>query len=136
MNGTDAPVAAEPSLTITHEADTELGDVSVPEGALVAVHLWSTGRDEAVFESAEVFDPRRPDVARHLGFGRGAYSCMGSALARVETRQAIEALLDGLPNARKVPGHEVRRVFSTAIQSVLDGLVVAWDVAERAGTTA
>ena len=115
---------------------TVIGGVAIPAGAVVAVHLWSTGRDEAVFESAEVFDPRRPDVARHLGFGRGAYSCMGSALARVETRQAIEALLDGLPNARKVPGHEVRRVFSTAIQSVLDGLVVAWDVAERAGTTA
>ncbi|MGR7025804.1 hypothetical protein [Geodermatophilus sp. URMC 62] len=78
----------------------------------------------------EVVDPRRPDATRHLRFGRGACSCTGSALARAETRHAIEALLDGLPTARLVPGHEVRRMFSTAIQSVLDGLVVAWDVPE------
>jgi cytochrome P450 len=109
---------------------SEIGGVSIPAGAVVAVHLWSTGRDDAMFESAETFDPRRRDATRHLGFGRGAYSCMGSALARVETRHAIEALLDGLPNARLVPGHEVRRMFSTAIQSVLDGLVVAWDAPE------
>ncbi len=120
----------------TCNVEAEVGGVVIPAGAVVAVHLWSTGRDEAVFESAEVFDPRRPDVTRHLGFGRGPYSCMGSALARVETRQAIEALLDGLRNARRVPGHEIRRVFSTAIQSVLDGLVVAWDVPEQAATTA
>jgi cytochrome P450 len=120
----------------TCNVETEIGGVVIPAGAVVAVHLWSTGRDETVFESAEVFNPRRPDVSRHLGFGRGAYSCMGSALAKVETREAIEALLDGLPNARRVPGHEVRRVFSTAIQSVLDGLVVAWDVPAPASTKA
>jgi hypothetical protein len=54
---------------------------------------------------------------------------MGAPLARLETRVAIECLMDRLPNPRLVPGHAVRREISIAIPSLLDGLVVAWDVA-------
>ena len=113
--------------------DTELNGVAIPKDSLLAVHVWSTGRDESVWASAEQYDPRRRDALRHLGFGKGSHSCMGAMLARVETRQAIEALLDHLPNARKVPGHEVQRMWGTAVQSVLSGLVVAWDVPVPAG---
>jgi len=113
--------------------DTELDGVAIPKDSLLAVHIWSTGRDESVWERAEEYDPRRRDALKHLGFGKGSHSCMGAMLARVETRQAIEALLDQLPNARRVPGHEVQRAWGTAVQSVLSGLVVAWDVPVPAG---
>ncbi len=114
-------------------ADTELDGVAIPKDSLLAVHIWSTGRDESVWERAEEYDPRRRDALKHLGFGKGSHSCMGAMLARVETRQAIEALLDQLPNARRVPRHEVQRAWGTAVQSVLSGLVVAWDVPVPAG---
>ena len=109
-------------------ADVEIGGVHIPAGSLIAIHLWSTGRDEAVFEEPDRFDPDRPYLERHLGFGRGARFCMGAPLARLETRIAIEVLMDRLRNPRLVPGHDLRRELSIAIPSLLDGLVVAWDV--------
>jgi cytochrome P450 len=116
--------------------DTEIDGVAIPKDSLLAVHIWSTGRDESVWEGAERYDPRRRDALKHLGFGKGSHSCMGAMLARVETRQAIEALLDQLPGARRVPGHEVQRMWGTAVQSVVSGLVVAWDVPVPAGANA
>jgi cytochrome P450 len=74
---------------------------------------------------------RRPAASileRHLGFGRGARFCMGAPLARLETRVAIECLMDRVRNPRRVPGHAIRREVSIAIPSLLDGLVVEWDV--------
>jgi cytochrome P450 len=59
------------------------------------VTLWwaSANRDEAVFP-----DPFRFDVCRtpnpHLAFGHGAHFCLGAALARVEIRVVLDALLD------------------------------------------
>jgi hypothetical protein len=53
---------------------------------------------------------------------------MGAPLARLETRVAIECLMDRLRNPRRVPGHAIRREVSIAIPSLLDGLVVEWDV--------
>jgi cytochrome P450 len=116
--------------------DTEIDGVPIPEGSMVAMHVWSTGRDESVWQDPDQFDPRRADANKHLAFGKGRHSCMGAMLARVEARQSIEALLDQLPNARLVPGHEVQRAWGIAVQSVLSGLVVAWDAPAGAGTTA
>jgi hypothetical protein len=45
----------------------------------------------------------------------------------VETRVAIERLLERLPNPRLVPGHGLRRRASIALPSLEDGLVVEWD---------
>jgi cytochrome P450 len=107
--------------------EVELGGVTIPKGALVGLHLWSSGRDEDVFAEPERYDPDRPEAGKHLGFGHGTKFCMGAPLARVETRVAIERLLERLPNARLVPGHELRRRASIALPGLVDGLVVEWD---------
>jgi cytochrome P450 len=107
--------------------DVELGGVAIPKGALVGLHLWSGNRDEDAFAEPERYDPERPDVDKHLGFGHGTKFCMGAPLARVETRVAIERLLERLPNLRLVSGHELRRRASIALPGLVDGLVVEWD---------
>lgn len=107
--------------------EVELGGVTVPAGALVGLHVWSANRDEDVFAAAGRFDPDRADVEQHLGFGHGIKFCMGAPLARLETRLAVERLVERLPNARLVPGHALRRKPSVALPSLLGGLVVAWD---------
>lgn len=107
--------------------DVELGGVPIPAGSLLGLHVWSANHDEDVFADAQTFDPQRADVDKHLGFGHGIKFCMGAPLARLETRLAVERLVERLPNARLVPGHTLRRKPSVALPSLLAGLVVAWD---------
>jgi cytochrome P450 len=78
-------------------ADTVLGDVEIPAGSSVTTMLASANRDPDAFENAEAFDISR-EATRHLSFGLGPHLCLGLHLARLETRVALNALLDRLPN--------------------------------------
>ena len=62
--------------------DVEVGGVAIPAGSLIALHFWSTGRDDDVFEDPDRFDPDRGNIERHLGFGLhgGAAGPAGDAL--------------------------------------------------------
>lgn len=73
-----------------------VGGVSIPAGGAVQVVFSSANHDPAQFEGPERFDPLRTDNA-HLGFGHGMHFCLGSALARLETRIAIDLLLRHFP---------------------------------------
>ena len=57
-------------------------------------------RDEREFEDPDVFDIARPP-GMALGFGHGIHTCLGAALARLESRIAIEEF------ARRWPEFEV-----------------------------
>jgi cytochrome P450 len=46
------------------------------------------------FECPAEFRIDRPNVREHIAFGRGAHSCPGGPLARVEARVSIERVLD------------------------------------------
>jgi cytochrome P450 len=56
--------------------------------------LWwaSANRDEAVFADPFRFDVRRTPNP-HLAFGHGGHFCLGAALARLEIRVVLDALL-------------------------------------------
>jgi cytochrome P450 len=70
----------------------ELHGVKLEPDDYLLCWLGSANRDEAVFERAEEFDPERERIP-HLAFGFGAHFCIGSNLARLEARVALEALL-------------------------------------------
>jgi cytochrome P450 len=75
-----------------------LHGVTIPEGAAVMMIVASANRDERVFADADRFDINRSGKdAQNIGFGFGIHSCLGAALARLETRVALELLLDLLP---------------------------------------
>lgn len=75
--------------------ETELEGVTVPEGAVIDVCIGSANRDERRWERSEEFDIHRKRVP-HISFAAGEHTCMGLHLARMETRVALECLLDRL----------------------------------------
>jgi cytochrome P450 len=77
-------------------ADTELAGQVFTPGQAVAGVPQSANRDPAVFADPDRFDIGRDD-SRHLGFGQGPHLCLGAALARLETRIVVSALLDRFP---------------------------------------
>ncbi|TMA32984.1 MAG: cytochrome P450 [Deltaproteobacteria bacterium] len=62
-------------------------------GDVVLAWLGAANRDEDHFERAEEFTVDRRDD-RHLAFGFGSHFCLGSNLARLETRVALDVLLE------------------------------------------
>jgi cytochrome P450 len=104
--------------------ETRLGGVTLPEGATLALLWGSANRDEAQFAQADRFVVDRPNIRTHLGFGLGKHFCLGAALARLETRVSLEALLAAAPKValacedsalRHKPSLTIRRLESLPI---------------------
>ena len=81
----------------TATRDVELRGERILEGEKVVLWYASANRDEEVFEKPFRFDVRRRPN-RHLAFGIGQHFCLGSHLARMETRVLFEELLRRLPD--------------------------------------
>ncbi|MGJ8626775.1 MAG: cytochrome P450 [Sulfitobacter sp.] len=76
--------------------DIALGDVTLKKGDEVALMLGAAGRDPALFENSDTFDPLR-SAKPHAAFGGGLHFCVGAPLARLELQIALPALFDALP---------------------------------------
>jgi cytochrome P450 len=80
-----------------------LKEVTVPSGTIPAgkaVFLMgaAANRDPDAFTDGETFDIDRDRFqAQNLGLGYGIHSCLGAALARMESAAALEHLLDFMP---------------------------------------
>lgn len=88
-------------------ADTELNGCPVHAGDRVLLSFPAGNRDPEMFDHAgEVIIDRAKN--RHIAFGIGIHRCLGSNLARMELRVALEEWLDRFPNFRLVQGAEVQ----------------------------
>lgn len=72
---------------------TTIGGVPVPAGRTIMLLLGAFNRDPARFEEPDDFRLDRPNVREHVAFGRGAHSCPGASLARVEGSVTFERVL-------------------------------------------
>lgn len=77
--------------------DVHLRGRTIPKGSPVMMLVASATRDEAVFPNPDRFDMNRPHSGHNLAFGYGIHSCLGAALARMESRLALDFLLDFMP---------------------------------------
>ena len=73
--------------------DTELGGQKIRKGDKLLMYYPSANRDEAVFENPDVFDIDRKNK-QHVAFGYGEHFCLGTHLARLESRALFEGILD------------------------------------------
>ena len=93
----ESPVLLTNMLFATR--DTELGGLQIKKGDRIVPLLIAANRDGARFEDPDALvSQRRPNA--HLGFGHGPHVCLGMQLARVETQEAVRAMLTGYPDAR------------------------------------
>jgi cytochrome P450 len=83
--------------------DTVLGPATIRRGDLVTVSLAGANRDPAVFPDPDRFDVRRPEARLQLAFAHGPHHCLAAHLARLETRIALQRLLERLPALRLDP---------------------------------
>ena len=70
---------------------------AIPAGSVVDVCIGSANRDERRWDRPEEFDIFRKHMP-HISFAAGEHTCMGLHLARMETRVAVESLLNRLTN--------------------------------------
>ena len=84
-------------LARTTTRDVVVGDETIPAGDQVLLLYGSANHDETVFANPEALDLDRP-VKNHWSFGHGIHFCLGNAVARLETRIALEILLDRIPD--------------------------------------
>ena len=79
---------------------TTVGGVEVTAGSVITIGLMAANHDPSHFENPGKFDIDRPRLRDHLTFSRGAHACPGAPLARLETKVAINRLLDRLADIR------------------------------------
>jgi cytochrome P450 len=73
------------------KADREFEGGTLPAGFPVLLITGAATRDPRAFENPDDFDIERvPGIS--IGFGHGVHSCLGAALARMESRVALEEL--------------------------------------------
>ncbi|MCV7279661.1 cytochrome P450 [Mycolicibacterium flavescens] len=71
--------------------DVECHGQVIEEGSIMLLLNGSANRDDRHYADGERFDIHRN--AAHLSFGQGLHFCLGSALARMQARVALEEIL-------------------------------------------
>jgi cytochrome P450 len=108
----ETPVMAVPRLV---KQDITLGGEDMKAGQMVTLLLSACDLDDAEFGNGGDVDLER-ERNRHLAFGGGNHRCLGSHLARMELRVALEVLHERIPDYRIKPGESPR--YSPAIREV------------------
>ena len=83
--------------------EIEVGGITMPKDTLLVPINSAANRDPEKYACPAHIDLKRPMAKSHLAFNLGPRSCVGAALARAEMRDAIDVLLDRLPNLRLDP---------------------------------
>ena len=80
--------------------DTQVAGIPLYAGETVNCMIAAANRDPKIFADPDRFDIDRPGLRKHLGFAIGPHHCLGSSLAKLEGRIALEELLSRLPGCR------------------------------------
>lgn len=99
----------------TAVADVDIAGKRVRAGDIVTLWNVSANRDEREFELPDAFNlARSPN--RHVALGGGSHFCLGSHLARLEIRTALEALRE-MVTEFELTG-PTRRIYSNFLGGV------------------
>jgi len=77
-------------------AETEWHGVTIPAQQPVLLITGAANRDERAYDDPDRFDVERP-LKLNVGFGHGIHTCLGAALARLESRIAFDEIANRWP---------------------------------------
>ncbi len=77
----------------------DLNGITLAKGDKIALVLGAAGRDPALWDHPDRFDPART-AKPHAAFGGGLHFCVGAPLARLELQIALRSLFAHAPNLR------------------------------------
>jgi len=80
--------------------DAEVDGVHIAAGDPVFISLAAANRDPRHYADPDRFDVHRLQARPHVAFAHGPHACLGATSARLETRAAVNAVLDLLPGLR------------------------------------
>lgn len=86
----ESPVKTEFRLAVR---STEIAGTPIPAGSVVMISAAAANRDPQRFECPHEFRLDRKNVREQVAFARGAHSCPGAPMARVEGRISLERIL-------------------------------------------
>ena len=84
----------------TTTTESEVGGVSIPEGARVLAMFAAGNHDPTQFPAPTQCQFERTSTNPHLSFGKGIHFCSGAPLSRLEARIALDVLTTRLPQPR------------------------------------
>ncbi len=108
----ETPVTGVPRVL---KQDLTLHGMEMKAGELVTLLLGASNLDDEEFSDAEDVNLAR-ERNRHLAFGAGAHRCLGSHLARMELRVAMDAWHRRIPDYAIKPGETP--TYSSGIREV------------------
>jgi len=100
----ETPVTMVPRVL---RQDVTIGDTALRAGDLVNLLIGAANLDEAEFPESMRVDFER-ERNRHIAFGAGPHRCLGSHLARMELRAALEEWHRRIPDYAIAPGETPR----------------------------
>jgi cytochrome P450 len=126
----DSPFIA---VARTATRDVELGGRQIAKGDKVLMYWASANHDTAEFPGGELFDATR-SPNRHVAFGAGPHRCLGSAVARLNLRVALEELTRRLDDIRLADGAQVH--FHNTLTRAPHSLPLTFRPGPRLGVSA
>ena len=121
-----------PGVARVCSRDVEIAGTILPAGTRVTPLLGSANTDDGEFPDADRVDFAR-EGNRHLAFGAGIHRCLGSHLARLELRVALEELHRRIPDYELEPGTTLE--YAEGLRSV-DHLPLRFTAREPEGVRA
>ena len=88
---------------------TEWHGVTIPANEPVLLITGAANRDERAYEDPDRFDVERP-LKLNVGFGHGIHTCLGAALARLESRDRVRRDRGPVARVRRRRGRRCERV--------------------------
>jgi len=110
--------------------DADMKGCPMHQGDRVIVPLATANRDPVAFPQAETFTiDRTPN--RHIAFGAGPHRCVGSHLARLELKVALEEWHRRIPDYDIPDGHQPQLRVGMFVTSLI-AVPLQWGPAEAA----